>query len=197
MAADVDRHRQAGHMRGRLARWIRQGRSWPPPKPCGADAHGIDGLQQFAFERRIIRVRVGGVQRPAAAHVWPAPRICQSCRRCRRQAQWGGQGLDPASRTVSSTKSLTPCTPSAGLSMARRLMFSLPAPFGATVMRQASPGTSVTVKKAGVLSSCIFALQRVAGNAFAQVALGIAAAHAFVDRRLQVAAYMQRPAPVR
>ena len=64
----------------------------------------------------------------------------------------GGQGLAPAWRTVSSTKSLTPCTPSAGLSMARRLMFSLPAPLGATVMRQRSPSARCSVTKAGVLS---------------------------------------------
>ena len=64
----------------------------------------------------------------------------------------GGQGLEPARRTVSTTNFFTPSTPSAGLSIPRRLMFSLPKPLGATVILQASPGTSRTVMAAGVLS---------------------------------------------
>ena len=46
----------------------------------------------------------------------------------------GGQGRPPASRTASTTNLLMPSTPSAGLSMARRVMFSEPAPFGKTVI---------------------------------------------------------------
>ena len=64
----------------------------------------------------------------------------------------GGQGLEPASFTVSTTNFLKPSTPSAGLSIWMRLMFSLPKPLGATVMRQPSPSTRCTVMAAGVLS---------------------------------------------
>ena len=65
----------------------------------------------------------------------------------------GGQGLEPARRTVSTTNFFTPSTPSAGLSIPRRLMFSEPKPLGATVIRHPSPGTSRRVMAAGVLSS--------------------------------------------
>ena len=64
----------------------------------------------------------------------------------------GGQGLEPACFTVSTTKRRTPSTPSAGLSMASRLMFSEPKPLGATVMVHLFPGTSRRVMAAGVLS---------------------------------------------
>ena len=64
----------------------------------------------------------------------------------------GGQGLEPASLTVSMTNFLKPSTPSAGLSIWMRLMFSLPKPLGATVMVQLSPSTRCTVMAAGVLS---------------------------------------------
>ena len=45
----------------------------------------------------------------------------------------GGQGLGPACSTVSKMKRFTPSSPSEGLSIAMRLIFSLPKPLGATV----------------------------------------------------------------
>ena len=53
----------------------------------------------------------------------------------------GGQGFGPACSTASSTNCFTPSRPSDGRSMAMRLMFSLPNPFGATVSFSRSPGT--------------------------------------------------------
>ena len=53
----------------------------------------------------------------------------------------GGQAFGPASRTASNIFSFTPSMPSAGFNMNTRLMFSLPNPFGATVMSTWSPST--------------------------------------------------------
>ena len=52
----------------------------------------------------------------------------------------GGHAFGPASFTVSITAFFTPSIPSAGLSMHTLLMFSLPNPFGATVISILSPG---------------------------------------------------------
>ena len=51
----------------------------------------------------------------------------------------GGHAFGPAILTVSITAFLTPSIPSAGLSIHTRLMFSLPNPFGATVISIFSP----------------------------------------------------------
>ena len=53
----------------------------------------------------------------------------------------GGQALGPASLTVSIIAFLIPSSPSAGLSMKIRLIFSLPNPLGETVILTLSPGT--------------------------------------------------------
>ena len=53
----------------------------------------------------------------------------------------GGQALGPASFTAVRTAFFTPSSPSAGLSMKMRLMFSLPKPLGAAVIFIRSPGT--------------------------------------------------------
>jgi len=55
----------------------------------------------------------------------------------------GGQALGPASFTVSSINFFTPSQPSAGFSMARRDVFSEPAPFGAKTSLSLSPGTTL------------------------------------------------------
>ncbi len=93
----------------------------------------------------------------------------------------GGQGLGPARRTVSTTKRLTPSTPSAGLSILRRLMFSLPKPLGATVMVQPSPSTRCTVMAAGGVVAGVAPAQGVGHDALAQIAIGVAAADSLVD----------------
>ena len=46
----------------------------------------------------------------------------------------GGHALGPARRTVSKISLLTPSMPSAGFNIITRLIFSLPKPFGATVI---------------------------------------------------------------
>jgi len=51
----------------------------------------------------------------------------------------GGQGLPPAFDTVSTINFFIPSMPSEGVSIARALMFSLPKPFGATVIFILSP----------------------------------------------------------
>ena len=63
-----------------------------------------------------------------------------------------GQGLPPAESTVSSTKSFTPASPCAGVSIFTRHMFSLPAPLGETVIFTPSPGLMRTRSVQGVLS---------------------------------------------
>ncbi len=52
----------------------------------------------------------------------------------------GGQGLGPASTMHSSTKRLTAFTPSAGMNILRKLMFSEPDPLGRQCKRSASAG---------------------------------------------------------
>ena len=64
----------------------------------------------------------------------------------------GGQGLAPASSTVSLTKATMSSGEAAGVIIFRRLMFSLPKPLGATVRVSLSPGTSRVWRMAGVLS---------------------------------------------
>ena len=54
----------------------------------------------------------------------------------------GGQGLGPASTTHSRMKRLTPRTPSAGISIFRKLMFSEPEPLGRQWSLRASLGIS-------------------------------------------------------
>ena len=68
----------------------------------------------------------------------------------------GGQGFPPASNTVSRTNFLTPSLPSAGMSILTEDIFSLPPPFGATSIRKVSPGTSLILTIAGVLSAVFF-----------------------------------------
>ena len=97
----------------------------------------------------------------------------------------GGQGLEPACFTVSTTKRRTPSTPSAGLSMASRLMFSEPKPLGATVMVHLFPGTSRRVMAAGVLSG-VYPPQGVGHNGFAEIALPVAPLDSCVDGLLKV-----------
>ena len=54
----------------------------------------------------------------------------------------GGQGLGPASLTVSMIKSLIPCKPAEGLNIRTALIFSLPNPLGPSVILTFSPGTT-------------------------------------------------------
>ena len=53
----------------------------------------------------------------------------------------GGQAFGPASFTAVKIAFFTPSIPSAGFNIKIRLMFSLPNPFGATVILIFSPGT--------------------------------------------------------
>ena len=53
----------------------------------------------------------------------------------------GGAIMRARRRTVSTTARRMPSLPSAGVSMKRRLMFSLPNPFGRKVTRTCSPST--------------------------------------------------------
>ena len=55
----------------------------------------IDGIQQLLFQRGIIGVRVGLVQRAQQCLFWPELRIYQSCRQCQCPAQWAGRGWPP------------------------------------------------------------------------------------------------------
>ena len=64
----------------------------------------------------------------------------------------GGQGLEPARETVSTTASTMPCQPCEGLSMLRLDMFSAPPPLAIIQISTASPGTISVWITAGVLS---------------------------------------------
>ena len=63
----------------------------------------------------------------------------------------GGQAFGPASLTVSKNTFFTPSRPSAGTSIFRADLFSLPKPFGATFIWILSPLTILTFMTAGVL----------------------------------------------
>ena len=62
----------------------------------------------------------------------------------------GGQAFAPARSTVSTTKSMTPGTPSAGTSIRSALMFSAPKPFDATREPDSVAGDDVDVHDANV-----------------------------------------------
>ena len=63
----------------------------------------------------------------------------------------GGQAFGPAYLTASKNTFFTPSTPSAGTSIFKIDLFSLPKPFGATVILILSPGTICVFMIAGVL----------------------------------------------
>ena len=73
-------------------------------------------------------------------------------------------------------------------------MFSLPAPLGAMVMRQPSPATRCSVHKGGGVVAGVHPLERVGGDALAQIALLVAAADPLIDGGLQVAVNVGVPA---
>mgnify|MGYP000699382709 CR=1 FL=1 len=104
---------------------------------------GLDAL----IERYVIRgVAIVGMNPTGNGDLWTEAKINGgfSGHGARIFLEQGDHQLrmGPAWRTASRTKSFTPCSPSLGRSMARRLMFSLPNPFAPTTISTPSPSIS-------------------------------------------------------
>ena len=80
-------------------------------KALRAKAGCIDGIQQLFFQRGIIGVRVGLVQRAQSVPFWPELRSLSKLPPIPMPMHNGGQGLAPACLTVSITKSFYARTP--------------------------------------------------------------------------------------
>ena len=110
-----------------------------PPKPWGPTPRALIASSSPLLQLGVEGVGVGLVDGPEQGVLGQIGHLVESCRRCRCPARWGGRGWSRPDAPVSMTKFFTPSTPSAGLSMPRRLMFSLPKPLGATVMSTPVP----------------------------------------------------------
>lgn len=152
MAANIDRNRQACNV-GRPSLHIHSESRRFAAKALRADVQPVDAFEQLLLQLRVKRLWVplgnrrqsacfASRAQPSKSPPIPTPTTI------------GGQGLPPAIRTVSTTKSTTPARPAAGVNICRRLMFSLPKPLGATVSVTFSPGTMRVCSTAGVLSPC-------------------------------------------
>ena len=139
VAANVYRYGQARNVGGIGENAYLQG-SCRAAETARTDAELVDFFQQFFLQLGYVRLFAHTADRAEKGFL--AEEGCPLHRSADADAHDdGGQGLPPAWKMVSMTNSLIPFTPALGVSIFSPLLFSLPKPFGATVMWNSSPDT--------------------------------------------------------
>ena len=138
VAVDIDSDRQPCNVRGH-GKHVYSQRGGPAAKALRADAERIDALEQLALKLRVERILIVPARLPQQRLLCQQSRFVKGA--AEADADYDRRAFGPACSTASSTNCFTPSRPCDGRSMAMRLMFSLPNPFGATVSFSRSPGT--------------------------------------------------------
>ena len=184
MAADVDCHRQTGHMGGLLLNGDTQAGSGPA-EALRPEAGSVDGVQQLFLQRRVVGRRRWGCRAGAAAPSSPGAARWSKLPPIPTPTHDGRAGVCPgAARRCPAQTSCTPSTPSAGVSIVKAAhVFAARALGGDGDLAACSPGTRCTVSEGGGVVPGVDALQ--AGQRpriLRRYAFCIAAAHALAAR---------------
>ncbi len=147
----IDRHRKTGDVGGKDLDMNGQGGD-PPPVAHGPDPQIIDAFQYLGFQFGDLRIRVR-IAHPAQKGLFGQQHAFFRRPPDADTDDNGRTGIGACLIDALHDKIDDPLlVPSAGGSMASRLMFSLPNPLESAVIFNFSPGTMVVWITAGVLS---------------------------------------------
>ena len=148
VAADIDRHRKPGNMGG-IGFYIDGQRRCLPAESLRTDIQGIDLIQHLFFHAGIKRIRIP-FGNTAAKRFFCKQSAVFKINRYTYSTTAGRDWNPPFLPYPQQADNIFLF--GAGVNILSALIFSLPKPLGAAVMRILSPGTIRVCKTAGVLS---------------------------------------------